>query len=505
MSDTTVIQQARSLCQNGKMQEALVLLDGARIKRSSAAILIEMASVLNALNAPDAAMKILDEGMRTFADDPAMVIAFANHAYRTNQPDLGLKATTAFAQSPVCPIELLLTHAHLLKANGHPNDAAVFYKKALEHEPANSIALSSLGGIELDIPNYAEALRYYHAALGVDPANSHIKTQLAYTEFRSGDLAGGWKHYEARFGNASTSGIVKRRPFTAPLWNGKPITNGTLLVWGEQGAGEEILYSTMLDDARTLCNGSLVVECDERLKALFERSFPGMTFITRCDPPDSALTHSSIAAQCSAGQLGQHLRNSFAAFPKQKKPLTPDATQVEHIKARYAELKQRHGKTGRVIGISWKSKPLRQGDPKSSSIADWAPLLENSPHLFISLQYGDIADDLALAKQHGWSLIDDTIINQRVSLDDFAAQISAVDEVITVSNTTAHMAGACGTKTTVLLPHSRGLMWHWFDKESVQATQSLSISPWYPSVTLLRQQQDGVWNDVIAKAKNTLE
>ncbi len=500
MSDNTIINQARSLCQSGKMQEALVMLDGARIKHASAAILIEMASVLNALNMPDAAMKILDEGLPGFADDPAMVIAYANHAYKTNRPDLGLKATKEFAESPVCSAELLLTHAHLLKANGQPKDAEVFYKKALDLEPTNSIALSSLGGIELDIPNYEEALRYYRNALKADPANAHITTQLAYTEFRSGDLAGGWQHYEARFG-----GIVKRRPFTAPLWDGKPITHGKLLVWGEQGAGEEILYSTMLDDAHKFCSGGLIVECDERLKALFERSFPGITFITRCDPTDSALTHSSIVAQCSAGQLGKHLRNSFATFPQQKTLFIPDAVQVAQLKTRYADLKKQHGKTGRVIGISWKSKPLRQGDPKSSSIADWAPLLENSPHLFISLQYGELADDLALAKKNNWGLIDDTRINQRVSLDDFAAQISALDEVITVSNTTAHMAGACGVKTTVLLPHSRGLMWHWFDRENINATQSMQTSPWYSSATLIRQQNDGVWSDVIATTKNLLE
>lgn len=482
------------------MHDALALLDGARIKHTSAALLIEMAFVLNALNIPDAAMKILEEGMRRYADDPAMVIAYANHAYRTNQAALGLNATKAFAESPVCPVELLLTHAHLLKANGQPADAKLFYKKALDHEPGNSIALSSLGGIELDIPDYGEALRYYRAALNADPANAHIKTQLAYAEFRSGDLAQGWRHYDARFDS-----IVKRRPFTAPLWNGKPITNGKLLVWGEQGAGEEILYATMLDDANKLCNGGLIVECDERLKALFERSYPGITFITRCDPPDSAVTHAAIVAQCSAGQLGQFLRNSFTTFPTHKKPLTPDAAQVAQIKARYAAWKHQHGKQGRVIGISWKSKPLRQGDPKSSTLADWAPLLENSPHLFISLQYGDIADDLALAKKNGWVLIDDSIINQRVSLDDFAAQISALDEVITVSNTTAHMAGACGAKTTVLLPRSRGLMWHWFDKDTIQATVSIQTSPWYPSVTLLRQQQDGVWGDVIEAAKNQLE
>lgn len=456
-----------------------------------------MANVLNGMNMPDAAGAILDEGWHSFANNQSMIIAYANHAYTTNQAAMGLNATNAFANAPGCSVELLLTHAHLLKANGNAKEAEAFYKKVLAADKKNSIALASLGSIELDHSNYAAALTHFRAGLSASPNNAHIKTQLAYTEFRSGDLAHGWQHYDARFET-----IVKRRPFTAPQWNGKAIKSGKLLVWGEQGAGEEILYSSMLNDARKLCADGLIVECDERLKALFERSFHGITFITRCDPPDSALTHASVAAQCSSGQLGQFLRSNFDTFSKQAKLLTADAAQVTQLKARYADLKKQHGKSGRVIGVSWKSKPLRQGDPKSSSLTDWSPLFENSPHVFINLQYGDIADDVALAKKSNWALIDDTAINQRVSLDDFAAQISAVDEVITVSNTTAHMAGACGVKTSVLLPRARGLMWHWFD---VKEGQSLTTSPWYPSVTLLRQQQDGAWADVIAKARNSLE
>ncbi|MDX1923478.1 MAG: tetratricopeptide repeat protein [Alphaproteobacteria bacterium] len=500
MNDNILINQARSLSQNGKAQDALTLLDNARIKQNSAALLIEMATILSGLGAQDDAIKILDEGLRSFPDNPSMAIVYANHTYIANQPTKGLKATTRWIALPNCSPELLLTHAHLLKANGDVDAAETFYKKVLALDPANSSALVGIGGIELDNSNYAAALDALRKALSADPQNALIKTQLAYAEFRSGDLAQGWQHYNARFEN-----IVKHRSFTQPQWNGKVLQNGKLLVWGEQGVGEEILYSSMFNDARRLCQDGLIVECDARLKALFERSFHGITFIARCDPPDSALTHTSIVAQSSAGQLGQVLRNSFDTFPIQAKLLTPDESKVAQLKARYADLKRQYGKEGRVIGVSWKSKPLRQGDPKSSSIADWAPLFENSPHLFVSLQYGDIADDLALAKKSNWTIIDDTSVNQRASLDDFAAQISALDEVITVSNTTAHMAGACGIKTCVLLPRARGLMWHWFDKEKPSASLSLTTSPWYPSVTLLRQQQDGMWADAIEKAKNSLE
>ncbi|NDE90281.1 MAG: hypothetical protein EB059_03965 [Alphaproteobacteria bacterium] len=274
-------------------------------------------------------------------------------------------------------------------------------------------------------------------------------------------------------------------------------------MWGEQAVGEEILYASMIDDAAALCGSDVMVECDARLKPLFERSLNGMTSVARTEPPAIG----EIAAQCSAGQLGHYVRKNFSEFPQRTAYLKADADKTAQLRARYTAMKEALGKSGRIIGISWKSKPLRQGDPKSTTLADWAMIFEHSPHLFVSLQHGDCAEDFALAAQKNWALIDDKDVNQHASLDDFAAQVCAMDQVITVSNTTAHMAGACGVQTAVLVVQSRGLMWHWFDKVGFDKVgfdkvgdQTLTTSPWYPSVRLLRQSIDGVWDDVIRAA-----
>ena len=467
--------------------------------------MIEMASTFDAMKLPEQAEIVLEQGIKLFADDAPMAIAYANHFYKKNQPEKGLRITANFINKVDTDCDILLTHAHLLKASGQFEDADVIYKKVLTKDSQNIIALSSLGGLAMDMRQYSKALEYYRAAHTKAPLNPHIETQLAYTEFRSGDLKNGWVHYAARFGNASSPGIATRRTHPYPQWDGKQITNGKLLVWCEQAAGEELLYSTIFNDAAALCSNGLFVECDERLKPLFERSFKGITFIARGNPPDLRLNDKSITAQCSAGQLGCFFRNSFADFPKQSTRLCADNVRVAELRNIYENEKRKLGKTGRVIGISWKSKPFLQGDPKSSLLSDWKILFEQSPHLFVCLQYGDITQDLAIARQHNWPILVDNSVDQFKSLDDFAAQISAMDTIISVSNTTAHMAGACGIPSAILLPASRGLMWHWFDKENKDNQTSMVDSPWYSSLKLLRQHDDGNWQEVLHKAKQFLQ
>lgn len=503
MNYQQTIEEAKRLCRDNQPQQALLILDTARMQHNHPAILIEMACVLNFLKMPDGAEQVLEQGMRLFEHDTGMVIAYANHAYQTNRPEKGLARTRALVKSSACSIELLLTHAHLLKADGQFSSAKAVYENVLAMDAKNTIALSSIGGLYLDERDYENAITFFQNTLTIDSDNTHIRTQLAYAYFRSGDLRNGWQAYNARFGNSAMPGIVIRRPFTQTLWDGKPISTGKLLIWCEQAAGEELLYSSMFHDVHDVCD-NVVVECDGRLKPLFERSFKKIEFIARQDPPHALLMDTSITAQCPAGHIGQYVRNQFADFPQQKTYIHAEPVKTSRLRAQYQDLKNQHGKTGKVIGVSWKSKPLRQGDPKSSSIQDWAAIFDHSPHIFISLQHGETDHDLRDARQHGWMLFDDPCVNQRQSLDDFAAQICAVDAVVTVSNTTAHMAGACGIPTAVLLPYSRGLMWHWFDKPTLNASDRLSSSPWYPSVTLIRQSTDGAWDDVIAQASQYL-
>jgi ADP-heptose:LPS heptosyltransferase len=108
----------------------------------------------------------------------------------------------------------------------------------------------------------------------------------------------------------------------------------------------------------------------------------------------------------------------------------------------------------------------------------------------VSLQYGTVGQQISAAtRELGVTILEDPAIDQLRDVDGFAAQVAAMDHVVTVSSTAAHVAGALGRPGTVLLPAGRGLKWHWMTDRP--------DTPWYPSLTLLRQRAPENWDDVI--------
>lgn len=153
------------------------------------------------------------------------------------------------------------------------------------------------------------------------------------------------------------------------------------------------------------------------------------------------------------------------------------------------QLKQRAG--GRpLVGLSWRSRNAAYGAPKSLALSDLLPLLRRPGLCWIDLQYGDTAGERAAAAKAGVEVWRDPEIDPLRDMDAAAAQTAALDLVITTSNTTAHLAGALGVPTWLLLPApGYGLLWYWF--------LDRSDSPFYPSMRCFRQTRAGSWAEVI--------
>ena len=125
----------------------------------------------------------------------------------------------------------------------------------------------------------------------------------------------------------------------------------------------------------------------------------------------------------------------------------------------------------------------------------WSPVLSQPDCYFINLQYGDTEEELTrLELDAGLKIYQDLEIDPLVNLDDFAAQISALDLVISTSNTTVHMAGSLGKDVWTLLPHIPD--WRW--------TLEMEESLWYPKMRLFRQIRIGDWEDVFQRVSYSL-
>jgi len=162
----------------------------------------------------------------------------------------------------------------------------------------------------------------------------------------------------------------------------------------------------------------------------------------------------------------------------------------EAIRQRYLD-----GGDDLLVGISWVSRNVDIGEAKSMLLADWRPVIDIPGVTFVDLQYGDTASERkAFEEATGAKIIHDDGIDQMKDLDAFAAQVAAMDLVITVSNTTAHMAGGLGVPAWVMLHTAPLNCW------LLGRTDSL----WYPSARLFRQSRVGEWADVVERLRDEL-
>tara|TARA_B100001079_G_C16324977_1_gene476375 strand:- start:194 stop:1135 length:942 start_codon:yes stop_codon:yes gene_type:complete len=305
------------------------------------------------------------------------------------------------------------------------------------------------------------------------------------------DFKNGWQQYQWRW--KCDDFPSENRPFHQPLWNGSNLSGKTILIWAEQGIGDEIMFASMLNDLRQ-SNANIMVECEQRLISLFQRSFPDIQFFCRTNPPDQQLLNPNIDYQISMGSLGQWLRTDLDSFkPGQSYYLTACPDKTAELRNKYQQLA--NGR--KLVGISWKSTDIsqRRAKSKSTSLESWAPVLSQPNCYFINLQYGDVETEVVkLESNTNLKVYQDQEIDPLVNLDGFAAQISALDLVISTSNTTVHMAGALGKRVWTLLPHIPD--WRWtLDREEAL---------WYPVMRLFRQSSIGDWQEVFKRVSHAL-
>ena len=372
-----------------------------------------------------------------------------------------------------------------LKRQKRFRDAIAAFKKAITCDPSSLKAHRELGVALAGDKKYESAIQCFDHALSMAPndAESHYWRGIALLMI--GKLAEGWDEYEWRLRwNRIAILMGSRRDFKLPMWQEEKIADKTILVYGEQGVGDEIMFASCYKDISSIA-GSLVIECDNRLSPLMRRSFPEATVVGRFINGDTDwLTRLPPVDYCvSSGSLPRIFRRTVEDFPCRSCYLMPDADRVQRWRERYEILGP-----GMAVGISWAGgKTPKERLDRSIELDQWAKILAVPKVHFINLQYGDHADDLGrIEKSFGVIIHDWQDSNPLADLDDFAAKIAALDLVISIDNSTVHVAGGLGKQTWCLLSYTPE--WRWM--------QDRHDSLWYPTMELFRQQKRGSWKDV---------
>lgn len=355
-------------------------------------------------------------------------------------------------------------------------DAITCFNNALEIESNyaeawsnRGVALLALGRIEESIFNSNRAIE-----LKKDLPQPHLHLAQAYLSIF--EYAKGWKEYEWRFKIKFKEKQVI--PKGKPKWAGNK-NNITLLVWCEQGVGDQILYSSIFSELSQSLQ-KVVVLLNKKLIPLYERSYGNIKFLDSLEH----IEDSQYDEQISMGSLMRYFRNSVEDFKRTKFPYLISDTKKTNEYKKEINIFQKM-----TCGISWKSSNQQIGEFKSIELNALRNLITNEKIKFINLQYEheEFKDsDEPIIHQYMKNIDGLDIYND---IDSLASLIQACDLIITCSNTTAHLAGALNKATLLLLPAGSGRFWYW--------SEINSISNWYPSVKIFQQDRVGDWGNVV--------
>lgn len=362
------------------------------------------------------------------------------------------------------------------------DEALSAYKKGLARaitDDQKALFHQNICSILIDQGKFKEAESHALNSLGLSekPAARH-NLGLCYLGQR--DWRNGWKNYSSSVGTFNRQ-IWKYNNPPEPQWDG---TNGQrVVVYGEQGIGDEISFCSMIPDAAK--DARIVIDCDKRLQGLFQRSFPTTkVYGTRgkkqvnWDKEDQ-----QIDASISMGELGKIYRNEESQFPGTPY-LTPCPERTAGWKAVFAEKKKP------TIGIAWSGGNWLNGAiNRYLALEDWKPIFKAVDAHWVNLEYRDKAEE---AKAHGVATYPWATLTK--DYDDTAALVAACDLVICIQTSVGHLAGALGVPVWVMVPSNS--QWRYgADYESM---------PWYKSMRVFKAKKERDWEPVVKRIASEL-
>lgn len=378
--------------------------------------------------------------------------------------------------------------AATLRELGRTSEAESLIRRSIGLNSSIFQTWCNLGTVMIDTGRIEEAKAAFRHATLISNEAYDAEVQIGCIEIAVGQYNSGWEKYEKR--KLTLESPERGLPFKE--WHDEDINNKTILVYAEQGLGDQIMFSSCIPELLR-AGANCILECDEQLTSLFQRSFPRVNVQGHPTSARANITWAkqlqNVDYQIPIGSLPLHFRKTAASFPAHDGYLLADTSKIQY----WREMLQ--GLTCHTrVGISWRGGLMCTRQLfRSFPLKTYLPLFEMPGFAFVCLQYGDITSEIAdlqenkpMALYH-WP-------EALVSLDDTAALIEALDLVITVCNTTVHLGCALGKETWVLAPATPEWRYQYTG----------SSLPWYPSAKLFRQQRENGWESVIQEVKFAL-
>lgn len=366
------------------------------------------------------------------------------------------------------------------------DEAYPHYQAALRLQPNAIDPLCNLAALAHEQGDFDAALAWCQAAIQQQADYPLAQWNRAIVWLSQGNLAQGWPAYEWRWA------ALQRAPRMLPMpqWDGTSLQGRTILVWAEQGVGDEVLFASCVP-ALLAHAAHVICQCDPRLAPLFARSFPTATIVatTRTAPlPLARLPACDV--HCPLGSLPGMLRSTLGHFPLQVGYLQADPHRQALWQARLAALGP-----GLKVGLAWRSRRDRkQALHAYTTLADWQAVFGVPGLQWVNLQYDGAAAELASVEArwgvrvHTWADLD---VEQ--DLDEVAALMLGLDIVLAPDTAVAQLGGAVGVP-----------VWRLTVLGGEETRLGTDILPWFPTVRLYMQPRPGDWRSVLERLGHDL-
>jgi len=461
-----------------KNESALASYDRAlTLRPNHADALNNRGNTLLALNRIETALESYD---RAIAARPGYPEALSNRGSALERLDRHDEALASYDRALALRPDFTEAHynrGNVLKALKRYNEALASYDRALAMRPDHADAHNNRGQVLKELMRYEEALQAYDAALAVQPKHVMAHCNASALRLLTGDFERGWVDYEWRWLKESV--VPTYRNFPQPIWRGgEAISGKTVLIHSEQGLGDTIQFCRYVPLVAA-AGARVIFEVQTPLQGLMS-GLPGASqVIARGDALPTFDIH------CPLLTLPLAFGTTLETIPSRHAYLRAP---VEHAAKWRARL---NGKPHPRVGLAWSGNPRHERDQERSiRLRALLPLLGVSA-TFVSLQKEVFPEDARVLKERN------DILHFGDEFDDFsdtAGLMSELDLIIAVDTSVAHLAGALGRPTWILV--TRVPDWRWlFDRDD---------SPWYPTVRLFRQDDTRQWDGVISHIREAL-
>ncbi|CAK0745720.1 protein O-GlcNAc transferase [Azospirillaceae bacterium] len=397
---------------------------------------------------------------------PDYAEACTNYGAILQEQDKPAEAETWHRRALALNPNLLMAHnnlGHALQLQSRGNEHESWYRRAIHQDPTFADPHNNLGTVLWSQNKLQEAEACFNQAIEHSPNYAAAHLNRGMLQLSQGQLTEGWINYDSwRFAIDSSTD----RRIAAPRWNGESLAERSILLWREQGIGDEIMFSSCYPDIIRQAK-RCVIECDARLMTLFARSFPQAEVRAQsCDENGiETMPTPDCDVHCPSGALPRYVRRRFTDFPETAF-LIPDPKQIALWRERLAALG-----SGPKIGVCWRSSLITHSRKSASTpLALWRPLLTIPGLHFVNLQYDRCEDEIILAEQSlGVSIARWPDVDLRNDFETIAGLMANLDLVISAPTAVGELAGAVGAP-----------VWR-FSSMDWTRLGCPQLRPWFPS------------------------